>query len=92
MSIFEALASGDPITQEISKLLAKSIDTIESEKLQSDTGSVSDVGTEEEEVDIEDINHSSVESSNTVDEKVSKDENICFLVRVCLENISSKVC
>ncbi|XP_020281763.1 HEAT repeat-containing protein 6 isoform X2 [Pseudomyrmex gracilis] len=90
LSIFEALASGDPLTQEISKILAKSIDTIESEKLQSDTGSVSNVETEEEEVDIEDINHS-VESSNTIDEKVSKDENFCFLVRVCLENISSKI-
>ncbi|XP_050445036.1 HEAT repeat-containing protein 6 isoform X2 [Cataglyphis hispanica] len=88
LSIFEAFASSEPITPEILNILAKqSIGSIESGGLQFNTGSISDVGTEEEEIDIEDVNNS-IDSCNEI--KTSKDENICLLIRVCLENISNK--
>lgn len=61
---------------------------VESEKLQLNSGFISDIGTEEEEIDIEDVNNLA-DSSNEI--KTSKDESICLLVRVCLENISNKV-
>lgn len=90
MSIFEAFASSEPITQEILNILAKqSIGGTELGKLQLDTGSISDVGTEEEEIDIEDLNNS---VDNCSEIKTSKDESVCLLIRVCLENISNKVC
>lgn len=89
LSIFEAFASSEPITQEILSILAKqSIGGIESGTLQFDTGSISDVGTEEEEIDVEDANNS-INSCNEI--KTSKDESVCLLVRVCLENISNEV-
>ncbi|XP_029663154.1 HEAT repeat-containing protein 6 isoform X1 [Formica exsecta] len=88
LSIFEAFASSEPITQEILSILAKqSIGSIELGRLQLDTGSISDVGTEEEEIDIGDVNNS-IDSCNEI--KTSKDESICLLIRVCLENISNK--
>lgn len=55
---------------------------------QFDSGSISDVGTEEEEIDIEDVENSA-SSCNEI--KIPKDESICMLVRICLENISNKV-
>jgi len=62
---------------------------IGSERSRLDTGSISDVGTEEEEIDIEDIENSA-NSCNEIT-SISKDENACLLVRICLENISNKV-
>lgn len=62
---------------------------IGSEKSQFDTGSMSDVGTEEEEIDIEDIENSTNSCNDII--SISKDENICLLIRICLENISNKV-
>lgn len=62
--------------------------SIESEGAQFDTSSMSDVGTEEEEIDIEDIENS---TNNCNETAISKDESICLLVRICLENISNKV-
>ncbi|XP_014479426.1 PREDICTED: HEAT repeat-containing protein 6 [Dinoponera quadriceps] len=90
LSVFEAFASCEPITPEISNILAKqSVCDTESEKLQLNAGCTSDTGTEEEEIDIEDVCvDSSVVSSNEV--KTFKDERIGLLVRVCLENISNK--
>lgn len=61
---------------------------VELEKSQLNSGSISDIGTEEEEIDVEDVNNLADNSSEI---KTSKDESICLLVRVCLENISSKV-
>ncbi|XP_012214911.1 HEAT repeat-containing protein 6 isoform X2 [Linepithema humile] len=88
LSIFEAFASSEPLTQEILNILAKqSMNDVESEKLQLNNGSISDIGTEEEEIDIEDVNNLADSSNET---KTSKDESICLLVRVCLENISNK--
>lgn len=62
---------------------------IGSERAQFDTSSMSDVETEEEEIDVEDIEN----STNNCNEitTISKDESICLLVRICLENISNKV-
>ncbi|EFN65522.1 HEAT repeat-containing protein 6 [Camponotus floridanus] len=89
LSIFEAFASSEPITQEILNILAKqSIGGTELGKLQLDSGSISDVGTEEEEIDIEDLNNS---VDNCTEIKTSKDESVCLLIRVCLENISNKI-
>ncbi|EFN82609.1 HEAT repeat-containing protein 6 [Harpegnathos saltator] len=89
LSVFEAFASSEPITPEISNMLAKqSMNDAESERLQFNASLTNDIGTEEEEeIDIEDIDNS-VNSSNEV--KISKDEKISVLVRVCLENISNK--
>lgn len=56
---------------------------------QFDSGSISDVGTEEEEeIDIEDVENLA-NSCNEI--KIPKDESTCLLVRICLENISNKV-
>lgn len=91
LSIFEAFASSEPITQEILSILAKqTVGETGSGRSQLDTGSISDVGTEEEEIDVEDVEN----SRNNCNEitSISKDENICLLVRICLENISNKVC
>ncbi|XP_011066622.1 PREDICTED: HEAT repeat-containing protein 6 isoform X3 [Acromyrmex echinatior] len=90
LSIFEAFASNEPITQEILNILAKqTVGEIGSESSQFDTSSISDIGTEEEEIDIEDIEN----STNSYNEitSISKDENACLLVRVCLQNISNKL-
>ncbi|KAG5317748.1 HEAT6 protein, partial [Pseudoatta argentina] len=90
LSIFEAFASSEPITQEILNILAKqTVGEIGSESSQFDTSSISDIGTEEEEIDIEDIEN----STNSYNEitSISKDENPCLLVRVCLQNISNKL-
>ena len=62
---------------------------IGSESSQFDTSSISDIGTEEEEIDVEDIENST-NSCNEIT-LISKDENACLLVRVCLQNISNKV-
>lgn len=62
---------------------------IRSESLQFDINSISDVGTEEEEIDVEDIENST-NSCNEIT-SISKDENACLLVRICLQNISNKV-
>ncbi|KAL0109338.1 hypothetical protein PUN28_014428 [Cardiocondyla obscurior] len=89
LSIFEAFASNEFITQEILNILAKqTIGEIDSGKSQSDTASISDIGTEEEEIDIEDIENST-NSRNEIT-SISKDESVCLLVRICLENISNK--
>jgi len=70
-------------------MLAKqSTDNIESEELQLDVCSTSDIGTEEEEIDIEDVDNL-MDNFNMI--KISKDESVCLLIRVCLENISNKV-
>lgn len=90
LSIFEAFASNEPITEEILNILAKqTVNEIESEKSQFDTDSMSDARTEEEEIDIEDIETSTNSCNEIV--SMSKDKNICLLVRICLENISNKV-
>lgn len=89
LSIFEAFASSEPITQEILSILAKqTVGETGSGRSQLDTGSINDVGTEEEEIDVEDVEN----SRNNCNEitSISKDENICLLVRICLENISNK--
>lgn len=91
LSVFEAFASSEPITPEILNILAKqSVSDTESGRLQLNNSFASDIGTEEEEeeIDIEDIDNS-VSSSNEV--KTSKDERISLLLRVCLENVSNKV-
>lgn len=89
LSIFEAFASNEPITEEILSILAKqTVNETESEKSQFDTGSISDVRTEEEEIDIEDIENSANNCNEII--SMSKDKNICLLVRICLENISNK--
>jgi len=70
-------------------MLAKqSTDSTGSEELQLDVCSTSDVGTEEEEIDIEDVDNS-MGNFNMI--KTSRDESICLLICVCLENISNKV-
>ncbi|XP_018299904.1 HEAT repeat-containing protein 6 isoform X1 [Mycetomoellerius zeteki] len=89
LSIFEAFVSSEPITQEILNILAKqTMAEIRSESLQFDINSISDVGTEEEEIDVEDIENST-NSCNEIT-SISKDENACLLVRICLQNISNK--
>ncbi|XP_018349756.1 PREDICTED: HEAT repeat-containing protein 6 isoform X2 [Trachymyrmex septentrionalis] len=89
LSIFEAFVSSEPITQEILNILAKqTVGEIGSESSQFDTSSISDIGTEEEEIDVEDIENST-NSCNEIT-SISKDENACLLVRVCLQNISNK--
>ncbi|XP_032683851.1 HEAT repeat-containing protein 6 [Odontomachus brunneus] len=91
LSVFEAFASSEPITPEILNILAKqSVSDAESGRLQFNDSFASDIGTEEEEeeIDIEDIDNS-VSSSNEV--KTSKNERISLLLRVCLENISNKM-
>jgi len=70
-------------------MLAKqSADSIGTEELQLDVCSTSDVGTEEEEIDIEDVDNS-MDNFNMI--KTSRNENVCLLICVCLENISNKV-
>lgn len=91
LSVFEAFAASEPITQEILNILAKqAADSAESEESQSDACSTSNVKTEEEEeeIDVEDVDDSTDGFSKM---KSSKDENVCLLIRVCLENISNKV-
>ncbi|XP_077264129.1 HEAT repeat-containing protein 6 isoform X3 [Temnothorax americanus] len=88
LSIFEAFASNEPITQEILSILAKqTVGGIGSGTSQFDNGFTSD-GTEEEEIDVEDIENST-NSCNEIT-SMSKDESVCLLIRICLENISSK--
>lgn len=86
LSAFEAIASCDPVTPEIFGILAKqSSENIESEQLYLNTSHSDNA---EEEIDIEDL------KSNTIDEyenKSLKEINICFLIQICLENISNKV-
>lgn len=62
---------------------------IGSERSQFDTASRSDAGTEEEEIDIEDIENSAKNYNEIT--SISKDKDMCLLVRICLENISNKV-
>ncbi|XP_011872958.1 PREDICTED: HEAT repeat-containing protein 6 [Vollenhovia emeryi] len=89
LSIFEAFASSEPITQEILSILAKqTMGGTGPERSQLDTGATSDVGTEEEEIDIEDMENSTDRCSEIT--SMSKDESICLLIRICLENISNK--
>lgn len=88
LSIFEAFASSEPITQEILSILSRqSTDGTESGRSQLNASSTSDAG-EEEEIDIEDIDNSA-DSCNEA--KTSKDEGVSLLVHVCLENASNKV-
>lgn len=90
LSIFEAFASSEPVTQEILSILAKqTVDGTESGRSQLDTSSISDVGTEEEEIDIEDVENLTNNYNEII--SISKDESTCLLVRICLENISNKV-
>ncbi|XP_011644607.1 HEAT repeat-containing protein 6 [Pogonomyrmex barbatus] len=89
LSVFEAFASSESITQEILSILARqTVSETESENSQLDTGFISDVGTEEEEIDIEDVDNLTNGCSET---KISKDESTSSLVRICLENISNKM-
>ncbi|XP_011690011.1 PREDICTED: HEAT repeat-containing protein 6 isoform X2 [Wasmannia auropunctata] len=89
LSIFEAFASSEPITQEILSILARqTVGGIESERSRFDTSSINDVETEEEEIDIEDVENSADSCNEST--STSKDENACLLVRTCLGNISNK--
>lgn len=94
LSIFEAFASSESVTQEILGILAKrSTDGVESARSQLSASSTSDAGEaeeeEEEEIDIEDVGRNSTNGCNEM--KTSRDESVSLLVRVCLENISNKV-
>ncbi|XP_011343049.1 HEAT repeat-containing protein 6 isoform X2 [Ooceraea biroi] len=85
LSVFEAFAASENITQEVLNILAKQ--AADGEKSQPDVCSTSDIGTEEEEIDVEDVD----DSTDSLDKiKTSRDESVCLLIRVCLENISNK--
>ncbi|KAK2579621.1 hypothetical protein KPH14_011551 [Odynerus spinipes] len=84
--VFEALVWNDPITPEIKEILAKQ-STINPEP-EANTSSINDITIQEEEVDIEDLKNSKIESINQ--DKFSKDKSISSLLRVCLNNISNK--
>lgn len=91
LSVFEAIASCDPVTPEIFEILVKQSDV----NIASDQPvniSVSDNTEEdeegEEEIDIEDLKNNLINEYNN---ELFKETNICFLIHVCLENISNKV-
>ncbi|XP_076755299.1 HEAT repeat-containing protein 6 isoform X1 [Xylocopa sonorina] len=87
LSAFEAIASCDPITPEIFEILAKSSTVnVELDQLHLNI-SISDNTEEEEEIDIEDLKNNLI---NDYDDNLFKETNMCFLVYVCLENISNK--
>ncbi|XP_050474529.1 HEAT repeat-containing protein 6 isoform X1 [Bombus huntii] len=90
LSVFEAIASCDPVTPEIFEILVKqSAVNIASD--QPVNISVSDNTEEdeegEEEIDIEDLKNNLINEYNN---ELFKETNICFLIHVCLENISNK--
>ncbi|CAK9829766.1 HEAT repeat-containing protein 6 [Anthophora retusa] len=94
LSTFEAIASCDPITPEILKILAKqSTANIELDQLQlhisiTDNVEKEEEKEEEEEIDFEDFKNNMMNEYNN---KLLKNANICFLVHICLENISNKI-
>ncbi|KZC08576.1 HEAT repeat-containing protein 6, partial [Dufourea novaeangliae] len=90
LSTFEAIASCDPVVTEILNILAKqSTINTESKQVHLNVSFSDNTGgeEEEEEVDIEDSkNNVTVEYDN----KLLKETNVCFLIHVCLQNISNK--
>ncbi|OAD62957.1 HEAT repeat-containing protein 6, partial [Eufriesea mexicana] len=87
LSVFEAIASCDPITQEIFEILARHLTiNVGSDQLYLN---VSDniEKSEEKEIDIEDFKNNLIDDYNN---KLFKKTNICVLIHVCLESISNK--
>ncbi|XP_034188808.2 HEAT repeat-containing protein 6 isoform X2 [Osmia lignaria lignaria] len=88
LSAFEAIASCDPVTPEIFEILAKqSTVNLESDQLHFNVSFNDSTEEQEEEIDAEDLKNDTVVKYNN---KLLEDTNICFLVHVCLENISNK--
>ncbi|CAD1470197.1 unnamed protein product [Heterotrigona itama] len=91
LSVFEAVASCDPVTPEIFEILAKQSTTnVGSDQLSlnislSDNTEEDEEG--EEEIDVEDLKNNLINEYNN---KLFRETNICFLIHVCLENISNK--
>ncbi|XP_003705551.3 HEAT repeat-containing protein 6 [Megachile rotundata] len=89
LSAFEAIASCDPITPEIFEILGKqSTMNIELDQLHLNISSNDNTDDQEEEIDAEDLKNNMVVNYNN---KLLEETNICFLVHVCLENISNKI-
>ncbi|XP_031835218.2 HEAT repeat-containing protein 6 isoform X1 [Nomia melanderi] len=89
LSTFEAIASCDPIMPEIFNILAKQSGlNIESEQMHLNTSFSDNTGGEEEEVDIEDLKNN---ITAEYDNKLLTETNVCFLIHICLENISNKI-
>ncbi|XP_043789120.1 HEAT repeat-containing protein 6 [Apis laboriosa] len=90
LSAFEAIASCDPVTAEIFEILGKQL-TINRDQLCLNTSiDKAERNIEEEnneEIDIEDLKNN---LTNEYNNKLFKQTNICFLIHVCLENISNK--
>ncbi|XP_016907318.1 HEAT repeat-containing protein 6 isoform X2 [Apis cerana] len=90
LSAFEAIASCDPVTVEIFEILGKQL-TINKDQLYLNTSiDKAEKNIEEEnneEIDIEDLKDN---LTNEYNNKLFKQTNICFLIHVCLENISNK--
>ncbi|XP_076381767.1 HEAT repeat-containing protein 6 isoform X2 [Megalopta genalis] len=91
LSTFEAVASCDPLTPEIFNILAKQskLDT-EAEQIHLNASHSDNTEGEEEgeEVDIEDLK---INESSGYENKLLKGTNVCFLIHVCLKNISNKM-
>ncbi|XP_015177159.1 PREDICTED: HEAT repeat-containing protein 6 isoform X2 [Polistes dominula] len=85
-SVFEALAWNDPITPEILAILSKQSNV--NPEPETNASSTNDLTDQEEEIDIEDLNDSIIESTD--EDKHSKEEGISSLLQVCLTNISNK--
>nr|XP_050863455.1 HEAT repeat-containing protein 6 isoform X1 [Vespula vulgaris] len=85
--VFEGLVWNDPITPEIFEILAKQ-SNVNSDSPEANTSSINDITTQEEEIDIEDLNDSKIESDNQ--DNLSKDKGISSLLQVCLNNVSNK--
>ncbi|XP_076662618.1 HEAT repeat-containing protein 6 isoform X1 [Halictus rubicundus] len=91
LSTFEAVVSCDPLTPEIFNILAKQSELdMESEQMHLNASLSDNTGgeEEEEEVDIEDLKNN---ISAEYDNKLLKETNVCFLIHVCLKNVSNKM-
>ncbi|XP_078038753.1 HEAT repeat-containing protein 6 isoform X2 [Augochlora pura] len=91
LSTFEAVASCDPLTSEIFNILAKQLElNTEPEQMHMNASHSDNTGgeEEEEEVDVEDLKNN---ESSEYENKLLKGTNVCFLIQVCLRNISNKM-
>ncbi|KAI4481872.1 hypothetical protein M0804_009393 [Polistes exclamans] len=84
--VFEALVWNDPITPEILEILSKQSNV--NPEPETNASSINDLTDQEEEIDIEDLNDSKIESTNQ--DKHSKEKGISSLLQVCLNNVSNK--
>ncbi|KAI4497349.1 hypothetical protein M0802_007596 [Mischocyttarus mexicanus] len=84
--VFEALIWNEPITAEKLEILSKKSNV--NPEPEANTSSINDLSVQEEEIDIEDLNDSQIESTNQ--DQNSKEKGMSSLLQVCLNNISNK--